>query len=139
MGKWHHGVKRSTCLYNQQAASKYWPDRSPLIICEGPPCVLRFHEAGISGAVAVMGNTLADSQHHCLHLLIWPGRKVFIAADNDEGGETFATDVKRKISGAWAEGRDVEVIRASGAKDFGDMTTPAVREWMHDRLAMHIN
>ncbi len=87
--KWYHAVSRRNCLFNSYAASKkLWP----LIFCEGPGCVMRFHEAGFPGGIATLGTTLTSGQYYKF-LSIYYNQRVLIAADADEPGQKFAEEL----------------------------------------------
>ncbi len=122
--KWIHAVNPSKCLFNS-ACPMAW--MSPVIICEGPGCVLRFHEAGLPGAVATLGRTLSDAQYFHLLALLARDRPVYIAGDTDEPGREFAERLKKTLSGVACH--DPFIIYPPKGKDFGDATTEEVRQW----------
>jgi hypothetical protein len=120
VSKWHHALKRSQCLFNGWAA---YPERGPLIICEGPGDVMRFWEAGLRGAVAVFSNSLSDPQYFQFLSLLHRDRKVYIAPDNDDAGRRFAEQVCDVVKGVC----DPVVVFPPSTKDFGEATVAEIR------------
>jgi hypothetical protein len=127
--KWYHGFSRNDILFNSHAALC----RGPILLCEGPGCVMRFHEAGFGGAVATCGADLSTPQYYQFLRLLQPGRRVLVTADNDDAGRKFAETVVRQVRGVCVT--PPEVVIAPGAKDFGDLTTHVVCEWMANYLS----
>jgi len=122
--KWVHAFARNDCLFNADAAER---SRGPIILCEGPGEVMRFYEAGLDGAVAVMGNSLSGTQQilfGMIHSLRYNGNDIFIAADADETGRKFAQEASRKLRGF---GNPVVVFPPRGKKDFGGATVEEIR------------
>jgi hypothetical protein len=125
--KWHHAVSRSQCLFNM---GNFWPGSDPLIICEGPGCVMRFREAGLLSAVATLGASLSDRQYG-LFMCVLYHQQVYIAADADEAGRQFAENVKKRIEGICL--REPRIVYPPETKDFGDMTPEQIRAMSWER------
>jgi hypothetical protein len=121
--KWFHAVAKSEALFNRVNAQ----GSSTLIICEGPGCVMRFHEAGYPGAVATLGASFSEQQFFAFLSLLHRDVKVYIAGDRDDAGQAFAEAMRREIGGVCDP---VVIYPPEGKKDFGDMTTEEVRQWM---------
>jgi hypothetical protein len=118
--KWLNQVKKSQVLYNDWNASL---SSGPLVITEGVPNVLRLFEAGLAGAVATLGSSLSQTQFFAVVALL-RGQPVYIAADNDEAGRTYADQVQKQLAGVC----DPRVIFApDGLKDFGDCSADGIR------------
>ena len=126
--RWHHGLPSSQFLFNEV----HDHTDSPLIVCEGPGCVMRFFEAGYPCGVATFGNTMHIRQSEMVNEYLRSGKKrLLVARDQGEGGEKLVQSVTN-----WF-GKQVEVISAPmGAKDFGDLSTTAVRDWMGNFLSI---
>jgi hypothetical protein len=118
--KWFHGVSKSEGLFNRWNAT----GTSTLILCEGPGCVMRFHEAGYPGAVATLGASFSPRQYGDLLCLLHRGLVVYIAADADEPGRAFAERVRREVGGVCDP---VVIYPKEGVKDFGDMAADDIR------------
>jgi hypothetical protein len=123
--KWIHHVKRNECLFN---AANVW-GRSPLIVCEGPGDVMRWHEAGYPCAVATLGSSLSSPQYFRLLAFLDPGREVYLAADNDDAGRKFAEEAWRQLRGVCYPVPPV-VLFPLETKDFGEMPAERLRDWM---------
>jgi DNA primase len=113
--------------------SSWGKNHKQLIICEGPGCVLRFHEAGFPGGVATFGHSLSQTQYFHLVGLLHRDLQVFIAGDTDEVGRKFAEWLKHELSGVC----NPVVIYPPKGKDFGDASTEEVRAWMQGFVASH--
>jgi hypothetical protein len=120
--KWLHGVKKSECLFNGQNASRI---RGPMIICEGPGEVFRFHEGGYPGGVATLGGALSESQYGSF-LSIHYFQQVYIAADADDRGREFAEKTKWMVEGVsyW---KPIILLPPGGKKDFGEASPEEIR------------
>ncbi len=120
--KWHHAVARNDCLF--KAPWKEGRSNRPVIVCEGPGEVMRFWEAGLGNAVAVLGNSVSDVQRLLLTGCTRYGEEtVYIAADTDEGGQKFAEQASHKLSCFYKP----VVIFPARTKDFGAATVDEIR------------
>jgi DNA primase len=91
---------------------------------------MRFFEAGYAGAMATLGNAMTRSQYG-LFLGTLERHPVYIAGDADEAGRKFADQVHKTIGDPSGE---TVVIFPPRGKDFGDLPTEEVRQWMQEHV-----
>jgi hypothetical protein len=128
--KWRHAVQRRECLFNWWNAQVGRPD--PVLICEGPGCVMRFHEAGCPHAVATLGSSMSLEQKERLMSL---EQRFIIAADADDAGRKYAKQLRFLLGERLYDGLEV-VFPPDGYKDFGDMQSDDLAAWLWARSIM---
>lgn len=86
-----------------------------VVLVEGPLDAMRLHQAGVSGALALLGADLTDAQLATLRRL---ARRVVLALDSDPAGDAATATLTRRLVGTF----DLWRVRwPAGAKDAGEV------------------
>lgn len=120
--KWKHYHNSNTrnILYNLHNAIKTSREMDgSVVICEGPADVMMLHQYGIKNVVGCLGNVLTQQKKG---LLLKNFMTVYIFLDADEGGESGASDMIKKLKGYF----NLFKVTAPQGKDPADMTKEEV-------------
>jgi DNA primase len=128
-GKWRfpRDFPKSDILYNAHRAAAARADG--IVVVECPWAVMRLAQAGIPGAVALLGTTLSDAQAAWLT----NAPRVLLLLDGDHAGRKAAAGIARRLA------TDVVIHRLPEGHEPEDLTDQQLLAVGRDHLPFSLN